>query len=117
MSVLKELAIVHPYYCSDSNYYSNQPRETYGSVTEFLEEYEDADIDMNLCFRWDVRENEETEGYYVNIFIMQQRKGIFKPITIGSVTEEEAVRLKAYLQRHAAVLAQMWKPLDLSETK
>lgn len=111
MSVLKSLAVEHPYYCSESNYYSNEAAMHFESMTSFLEEFGEADRDMNLCFRWDVRKNEESDGYRAEVFIMQQRKGNFRPCSIESVTEEEAVAFKAYAEKHLAVLQAIWNPL------
>lgn len=46
----------HSYYCSDTNYYSDEASLEFDSVTEFLDGFEDADVDMNLCFRFDIGE-------------------------------------------------------------
>ena len=51
-SALKRLvSCEHPYYCSDGNYYSNEPNQRYETMTEFLDDFEDADINMNLVFK------------------------------------------------------------------
>lgn len=117
METLKALAVDHPHYCSDSNYYSNDAALHYTTMTEFLDEFESYDIDLNLCFRWDIKQatDEETEepidAYRADVFLMLQRKGLFRPVSISSVTEEEAIRFKAYAQRHLEVLKAMWAPL------
>lgn len=115
-SVLKEISIDHPYYCSDSNYYSNEGAMRFETMTEFLDEFESADIDMNLCFRWDLREKLREDGqpsgqYEAEVFLILQRKGIFRPCSIASVTEQEAVRFKDYALMHMEVLQKMWSPL------
>ena len=44
----------HPYYCSESNYYSNEPGQTWESWVDFVNEgMYDSDPDLNLLFRWD----------------------------------------------------------------
>lgn len=114
-SALNALLVDHPYYCSESNYYSNDAGARWETMTEFLDEYEDADIDMNLVFRWDVkpRGEENTAGRYcAEVFIMNQRKGIFSPHCIAHINEEEAVRFKKYLEKHWATLRAVWEPLD-----
>lgn len=123
MSRLQELASAnHPYYCSGSNYYSNEASMSFGTMTDFLDTFDDADIDMNLCFRWDVREimnSDNTAGtgrYCAEVFIMLQRKGIFKPCGIRSVEENEVERFESYLRKHAETLLEMWNPVMLGVT-
>lgn len=108
----------HPYYCSDSNYYSNEPRERYKNMTDFLNCFEAADIDMNLCFRWDVwKEIDEETGnptgkYSAEVFLMLQRKGIFKPCFIRSFKQEEVERFVAYAKKHHETLKKIWAPFN-----
>ena len=113
---LAELAINHPYYCSDSNYYSTKPGDTFETATDFLDNWENCDIDMNLVFRWDVKPNLDDDEnplgtYYAEVFIMQQRKGIFYPIYIRSISDDEVDRFVIYLKKHQEVLSAIWKPL------
>lgn len=118
---LKELSVYHPYYCSEGNYYSNDPNQVYNTATAFLDDFEDADIDMNLCFRFDVHEydhdDERGDGFYAEIFLILQRKGIFMPIMIRSVSDDECERLHSYLKRHYVVLQNMWAPISSQEDK
>lgn len=115
--MLNDLVVDHPYYCSESNFFSNEAGGNWETATDFLDEFEDADIDMNLVFRWDVKQkrNDETDelidGYYAEIFMMLQRKGIFKPHWISSVTEDEADRLEAYLKNHWDRMKEIWTPI------
>lgn len=115
---LKNYAIEHPYYCSESNFYSNEASLTYQCARHFLNDWEDTDEDMNLVFRWDIKpgwdeaENETNPTTWrAEVFIIQQRKGIFKPVEIKSITEEELPRFVAYLQRHWDVMQKLWEPL------
>jgi len=116
METLKRLAVKHPYYCSDSNWYSNDANEKYSNMTEFLNAWEDADVDMNLCFRWDItaddEESEKAGRYKAEVFIMIQRKGIFKPMYIESVNEIEAIRFEAYAKKHWETVVKLWNPLS-----
>ena len=119
MFTLKQLAAVeHPYYCHDNNYYSNDAAMHFDTATDFLDCFEGYDIDLNLCFRWDVRENmnyDDASGlgtYYAEVFLMLQRKGIFKPCSIRSISEHEVGRFVEYLQKHHETLNKMWAPLS-----
>ena len=118
MFTLKQLAAVdHPYYCHNNNYYSNEAAMQFETATDFLDCFAEADIDMNLCFRWDVFEREGTQGnatgtYRAEVFIMLQRKGIFKPCSIKSIGEHEVGRFVEYLHKHHEVLLRMWNPLS-----
>lgn len=117
MDILEKLAVKHPYYCSDSNYYSREASETYETMTEFLDEFEDADEDMNYVFRWDIRprgegkESKKAQRYRAEIFMILQRKGIFKPIEVKHVNEQEAERFKAYLHKHWDLTKKLWEPI------
>lgn len=122
--MIKDLLVDHPYYCSDSNYYSNEASSKWESVADYLDEFEGADIDMNMVFRWDIRQdiNPETDellgGYTAEIFMMHQRKGIFHPHFIANVEESDIERLKAYLEEHWKYLQDIWFPIcDKREAK
>lgn len=115
---LEKMAVNHDYYCSESNFYSNEPNQSFETMTEFLDQYEDADVDMNLCFRWDIHNRSEDEDgkkagrYRAEIFIMMQRKGIFKPCQIEHVNEAEIPRFKKYLEKHWKTMLQIWTPIS-----
>ncbi|MCT8340521.1 hypothetical protein MG296_10685 [Flavobacteriaceae bacterium TK19130] len=109
---LKDLAIDHDYYCSESNYYSNEAAMRYETFADFYEEFHDADVDMNLVFRWDLHEREESKRHYLEIFMMQQRKGIFKPIHIALFDESDVELLAKYLKPHIEKLKAIWKPFE-----
>lgn len=111
---LVKLAANHPYLCSDSNYYSNEAGAEWETMTDFLAKFENADEDMNLVFRWDIRQRDEDNPgrYYAEVFMMHQRKGIFSPHYIRHINEDEAIRFRAYLEKHWKVLRAMWEPLS-----
>lgn len=113
--LIEALATKHPYYCSESNYYSNDPACAWDTATDFLNEYEDGDVDMNLVFRWDIQQktdnNDNPVGVYsASIFMMHQRKGIFAPHYIRVVLPSEAQRLKDYLEKHWKTMQAIWAP-------
>lgn len=102
----------HPYYCADSNFYSNNASERFKTVADFLNEFEDSDIDLNLCFRFDIKSRDD-KTLYAEFFLILQRKGIFKPIFCESYNPEtESKRLEAYLKKHFAKLVDIWSPIS-----
>lgn len=108
---LKDLAIEHDYYCSDSNYYSNETSVRYDTFADFYEEFHDADVDMNLVFRWDLKMREASERYYMEIFQIKQRKGIFAPIYIKYFDEQDIPLFIKYITPHIEKLKNIWNPL------
>lgn len=109
---IKELVVQHPYYASDSNYYSNDASITYDTMGDFLAEFGEADIDMNLIYRWDVKKNEdEDDKYYAQIFIIMQRKGIYTPIMVKDFKQKDVAAFVALIQKHKAKLLEIWKPI------
>lgn len=115
MSLLTRLATArHPYYCSDSSWYSRDHDESYASMTAFLDQYEDHDPDLFLCFRWDVRlrkEGNPSGGYRAEVFIIRQRQGLFVPCMVESITEGEAERFMRYARKHWLKLGELWNPV------
>lgn len=116
---IEQLAVNHEYYCSDSNYYSNDASYQYGTWSEFYKEFKDSNLDYNLVFRWDVHciteddtENEnEIGGYRMEVFFMQQRKGKFVPIQIHKVTDNNVPEILEFLNKRKDYLFKLWNPL------
>ena len=109
---LKDLAIDHDYYTSGSNYYSNDASGHYNTWADFYEEFHDADIDMNLVFRWDIYKREESKRYYMQIIIIAQRKGIYMPIHIDYVDEQDVPQIEQFMKPHFEKLLSIWQPLS-----
>lgn len=116
-SALDDMLAEHPYYCSERNYYSNDAGAVWETMTDFLAEFEGSDVDMNLVFRWDIRQRDEDNPgrYYAEVFMMHQRKGIFSPHHIKHINEGEAIRFRAYLKKHWKVMRALWEPLSANE--
>lgn len=82
--------IEHPYYCEQGNYYArDETIQKYGSWADFIASEGDADMDLNLVFRWDWKRAEgasaqraEADEYYraetLELFFMGQRKGLYR---------------------------------------
>jgi hypothetical protein len=112
---LKELAIAHDYYCSDQNWNDASAMETYKTWNGFMADNEDMDIDLNLVFRFDVKlknDENETEGYFMQLSVMQQRRGKYVPIIIETVTEEDVPSIVSYLSGHFEKMKQLWQPFS-----
>ena len=116
-----DLLVDHDYYASDNNYYSKDASTEWNSFDEFYAEYINADVDMNLIYRWDIktRDKEEIENgaskYYMELFIIKQRKGIYAPQFIHSISENDFDKIKKLLQLHLDKLANIWLPFSVSE--
>lgn len=111
---LEDLAVNHPYYCNENNYYSNAAALKFETCQDFLAEFASCDIDLNYCFRWDVALKDESNpnsGYKAQVFMMLQRKGIFMPIRIHSIFEEDVDSFVTYLQKHADYHDKLWNPI------
>lgn len=118
--------VKHPHYCNDANYYSNECLFEYKSWSEFLSEMGYADLDCNLFFRWDWREEDMETGectfngdnYYRNgmlkLYIMQQSKGRFM-IAHVAVCRTDEYAVKQYLMPRLEYLKSLWEPLSHDE--
>lgn len=117
----------HPYYCSESNFYSNDCHAEYGSWQEFHTEQGADDMDLNLVFRWDWKPNEYIEttddeaayhvkfddnyrAYTLHLFFMNQRKGIFRVAEV-SVCRADEPAVREWLTTRAEHLRMLWTPL------
>lgn len=111
--------IKHSYYCSDSNYCSNECTRAFGSFGEFLSEFGDADFDMNLLFRWDWCEGDDHglpeyngDDYYRNgrlqICWMGQRKGLYFTSFISVCRADEPEVIK-FLKPRFDHLVSLWE--------
>lgn len=109
---LKDLSVKHDYYASRSNFYNKECNEAYDTWQSFYDEYKDADIDMNLVFRWDIHEYDNANSFWMEIIIIQQRKGIYFPIYIRNVFEQDVQQIVEFMKPHFDKLKKNWKPLS-----
>lgn len=84
---------------------------------EVLESPHKFDIILNLCFRFDLEkkldENEkETDEYELYLFFMKQRLGLYTPIIIQFVTEEDIPEIEQFLKQHWEYLKRLWKEFN-----
>lgn len=105
---LVELSKEHPYYCSESNYHCGTVNQEYETMEDFLDDFEDTDLDYNHVFRWDVSEDEDTGKIYAQVFLILQRKGIFMPCLIENFEEDCVERYINYLNANETVVRKLW---------
>lgn len=121
--------VKHPYYCSDRNYFApgDGGGDRFPDWEAFCESWgappwvEDA-VDMNLVFRWDwhsaerLNEDYDSDAYRhdrLELFFIIQRRGHFKPVKIERMDREREPEVRAFLEQHAAKLAELWAPLGV----
>lgn len=105
--------IEHPYYMSEGCFYSNGHHHLYESFDDFIEEWGEYDLDMNLVFRWDWRKanpEDEREHDELLIFFVMQRKAFTTSCSI-LVTEEDEPAVLKYLTPRARRIAELWEPI------
>ena len=113
--------IDHPYYCNEGNYYA---RESVGSEykrwQDFLEENKDVDLDLNLIFRFDWVEEEDSytgDDNYRNgilkIFWMGQRKGLYRYSLVEVCRADESAIIE-FLKIRWERLRLLWEPISTS---
>lgn len=118
----------HHYYSSESNYYvgnangDNQGRCDYETWEEFKEEWLDdgksIDDDYNHCFRFDILEkrddmtDEPIGGYSLWLFFILQRKGIYRPVHIETITEDNMSEIEAFLKDRWEYLKDQWSEIN-----
>ena len=112
---LKDLAADHPYYSSDSNYYRSDCNYICANFKDFLIEWEDADLDLNHLFRFDIKlhdDEDESKGYYGKFFFILQRKGVYTPCHVEKIEEDDVDSLKGFLEKHWEHTKLMWEPIS-----
>ena len=112
----------HSYYCSDSNYYvdgyDNYGRCDYDSWKEFKQEWVDTDgsldDDLNHLFRFDIVKEDgiEKQGFTLWLFFILQRKGIYTPVQINNITQDDMPEITAFLRARWSYLQKQWKEFN-----
>lgn len=109
----------HPYYAAEGNYYSGGDRNyhTYDSWDAFLSEWDDADLDMNLIYRWDwdVPDPEDYVGEELpeetlNLYYMGQRKALAWSVHV-EVSRDQEPEIRDWLKVRAQRMREIWEPL------
>ena len=111
----------HPYYSSESNFYSNEYPYRFGSWKKFRESgWYDSDEDMNYLVRWDWKtpdpDDYEATGVplpdhdTLHLFFVLQRKGIYAPVEVAVKSEDEP-DVKAWLKTRWRTVQANWSPI------
>lgn len=93
--------------------------EKWSKEKQLIEEMKGYDVDMNLCYRWDVNKKTGEDltgsdaGYYAELFTVLQRKGRVTSHFIENFTEDDIPLLQEYLKPHIETLQKIWAPFEL----
>lgn len=113
----------HPYYCNEGNYFAREEvGDEFKSWASFFEAYKDADMDLNLVFRWDWKEGEDCgagtftgdvnyRNGHLLIFWMGQRKGLYRYSKV-EVCRADEPQVREFLQKRWEHLQTLWAPLS-----
>lgn len=99
--------VEHDYYCAEGCYYSSEPHNEFPSWEAFLDEEGDADLDMNLLFRWDWDRTEKT----LKLYFMGQRKALPRSVFIRAMHADEEPSVRAWLAKRWTHLRNLWAPV------
>ena len=113
----------HPYYCNDDHYFGTgtcgtRPEDLkhhHASWSEFMSTMGDADLDMNLLFRWDwEEETPHPDQYYRNgelkLVYFMQRKGFHCSHRV-SVCRADEPAVREWLAVQWEHKRRLWEPL------
>jgi len=111
MSTQKLWETKHPYHCSESG-------DDFQSWQDFIDEWDDADADMNLLFRFDFLDNEDYQEEWqlfegerlIRLNYIHQRKGYVSTQTVR-VRERDESAIRLWLQQRFEYLKTLWTPL------
>lgn len=117
----------HPYMMNMGNYFDADCHERAQSLDQFLQQFDEADIDYNWVIRWDwiegrgcdddfVRPADRPDTYMDGTLLIQfvgQRKSILFTWEIPVCRYDEP-RVRAFLAKYAGYMAKMWAPFDLT---
>ena len=112
--------VKHDYYCQDTNYFSSEKPVEFRNWQSFLTEYEKADMDYNLVFRWDWKDStvsdNELKQDELHIYTMWQRKGRFVAVIVNVFKEDEQLVID-WLKPRFEHLMKLWQPIELQPEK
>lgn len=118
----------HPYYCNEGNYFASghECHAHYERWQDFENEQGDADLDMNLVFRFDweaPRKDDDPcnpiewrgDEYYrdslLKLFYLGQRKGLYRWVTVDVCRADEPA-VRKWLQVRWDHMRLLWEPLS-----
>lgn len=113
----------HPYYAQEGNYFDNGCHERYARWEDFFEEEGDANINMNLVYRFDwkiltaddVDEGANFDFDQLCLYFVEQRRARLRSVEIRIERKDrervEPLVLK-YLRPRLQRLLEIWSPLS-----
>lgn len=107
---LRDLLVEHDYYASPVNYDNAEAGYTYNNWKEFYDIFKDADISLNLVYRWDL--TKDNDQYELQVVHIDQRKGIYRPMFINNIVKENVDEIEQYLTAHFEYISNMWQPIS-----
>lgn len=109
--MLKHEETHHDYYCSTENYNNSSAGATFPNWKLFKEEWMQGDLELddglNHIFRFDIEDN-EMGGLRLKLFFMLQEKGLFIPIVINYIKEEDMSEINEFLFKRWQYLKNQW---------
>lgn len=106
-----DLIVDHPYYCTEGNYFQNGHHHRFKSWASFIEEWGNADEDMNLLYRWDILRNEEDDELRLKCFYMHQRKARCSSVGVD-ITNADLPAIREWLGGKWERMRRIWAPLS-----
>lgn len=121
--------VEHSYYCNN-NFYSNEPKRSFASWADFVdEELGDIDDDYNFLFRWDWRRYESDDDRvkafdvgeqpdtgptdeYLELFYMGQRKGLFRVVRVYNMSKDDDIAVRQFLRARWQYMVALWAPVS-----
>lgn len=103
----------HPYYGAEGCFYANGHHHDYKTWSDFLEDWADADEDMNYIYRFDWREGEDwgvkpgTAELWVH-FVMQRKA--FTTSACVQVTRDQEPEIRDWLAKRWRHVCATWTP-------
>jgi len=94
----------HPYYMTEGCYYNSKNHQDFDSFDDFLEEWGDANQDLNWVIRWDWEEDKLKIQYFM------QRKAYPFSCFI-KINKSDHNRVVKFLKPFADYMKTMWEPL------
>lgn len=125
--------IDHPYYCNEGNYFArfNEVCDEFNCLQDFLDEYANCDMEMNLLFRFDWaentdedREDDDSINVYsgddtertgkLKFFWMGQRKGLYRFSLVDVCRADESAVIE-FLKPRWERMRLLWAPFSGAE--
>lgn len=113
----------HPYYCYKKNHFTDKSVcDEHDTWESFERKYRDAEVDLNLVFRWDWLEGEDWDAEPFNgderyrngkllIFWMSQRLGLYRCSEVAVCRADEPAVI-AFLRPRWEHMRWLWEPLS-----